>query len=115
MKEVLTSNGIAVRSFNADLLYEPWEVLDDEGRPFNTFTEFWDRCLSMPYDPESPQLPPKKIISGHFAYESYQVSIFRKHHLYLLKQIQGRHTSYPHTSPSRGIYQVCFVWFRFVP
>ncbi|KVH98553.1 Cryptochrome C-terminal [Cynara cardunculus var. scolymus] len=44
MKEVLTSNGIAVRSFNADLLYEPWEVLDDEGRPFNTFTEFWDRC-----------------------------------------------------------------------
>ncbi|KAJ9560389.1 hypothetical protein OSB04_005549 [Centaurea solstitialis] len=64
MKEVLTSNGIAVRSFNADLLYEPWEVLDDEGRPFNTFTEFWDRCLSMPYDPESPQLPPKKITSG---------------------------------------------------
>nr|AUG98251.1 cryptochrome 1 protein [Gerbera jamesonii] len=64
MKEVLTNNGIAVRSFNADLLYEPWEVLDNDGRPFNTFTEFWDRCLSMPYDPESPQLPPKKIISG---------------------------------------------------
>ncbi|KAK1436381.1 hypothetical protein QVD17_02160 [Tagetes erecta] len=64
MKEVLTNNGIAVRSFNADLLYEPWEVLDDERRPFNTFTEFWDRCLRMPYDPESPQLPPKKIISG---------------------------------------------------
>ncbi|XP_023760879.1 cryptochrome-1 isoform X1 [Lactuca sativa] len=64
MKEILTSNGISVRSFNADLLYEPWEVLDDEGRPFNTFTQFWDRCLSMPYDPESPQLPPKKIISG---------------------------------------------------
>nr|GFA86188.1 cryptochrome-1-like isoform X2 [Tanacetum cinerariifolium] len=64
MKEVLTNNGIAVRSFNADLLYEPWEILDDKGRPFNTFTEFWDRCLSMPYDPESPQLPPKKIISG---------------------------------------------------
>ncbi|KAK9053756.1 hypothetical protein SSX86_024830 [Deinandra increscens subsp. villosa] len=64
MKEVLMNNGIAVRSFNADLLYEPWEVLDDERRPFNTFTEFWDRCLSMPYDPEPPQLPPKKIISG---------------------------------------------------
>nr|GEW84269.1 cryptochrome-1 isoform X1 [Tanacetum cinerariifolium] len=30
-KEILTENGIAVRSFNADLLYEPWEVLDDEG------------------------------------------------------------------------------------
>ncbi|CAI9266491.1 unnamed protein product [Lactuca saligna] len=67
MKEILTSNGISVRSFNADLLYEPWEVLDDEGRPFNTFTQFWDRCLSMPYDPESPQLPPKKIISGNLS------------------------------------------------
>ncbi|KAD4584753.1 hypothetical protein E3N88_22354 [Mikania micrantha] len=29
-KEVLTNNGIAVRSFNADLLYEPWEVLDGD-------------------------------------------------------------------------------------
>ncbi|KAJ9545877.1 hypothetical protein OSB04_025584 [Centaurea solstitialis] len=66
-KEVLTENGIAVRSFNADLLYEPWEVLDDNGRPFITFTSFWDRCLSMPYDPEPPQLPPKRIISGDFS------------------------------------------------
>ncbi|KAI3783260.1 hypothetical protein L1987_42337 [Smallanthus sonchifolius] len=63
-KEVLTENGIAVRSFNADLLYEPWEVLDDEGRPFITFSSFWDRCLRMPYDPQPPQLPPKRIISG---------------------------------------------------
>ncbi|EOA20389.1 hypothetical protein CARUB_v10000705mg [Capsella rubella] len=28
------------------------------------FGAFWERCLSMPYDPESPLLPPKKIISG---------------------------------------------------
>ncbi|XP_076884654.1 cryptochrome-1-like isoform X2 [Bidens hawaiensis] len=63
-KEILTENGIVVRSFNADLLYEPWEVLDDEGQPFVTFSSFWDRCLRMPYDPQPPQLPPKKIISG---------------------------------------------------
>lgn len=63
-KEILSENGIIVRSFNADLLYEPWEVLDDEGRPFTTFAAFWERCLSMPYDPEPPQLPPKRIISG---------------------------------------------------
>ncbi|KAI3511426.1 hypothetical protein L1887_18579 [Cichorium endivia] len=56
MKEVLTSNGIAVPSFHADLLYEPWEVLDDEGHPFNIFTKFWGRCLSMPYDLESQKL-----------------------------------------------------------
>uniref|UniRef100_A0A5B7BWM0 Putative cryptochrome 1.2 n=1 Tax=Davidia involucrata TaxID=16924 RepID=A0A5B7BWM0_DAVIN len=63
-KEVLTAQGIAVHSFNADLLYEPWEVHDDQGHPFTTFDAFWDRCLSMPYDPEAPLLPPKRIISG---------------------------------------------------
>ncbi|MCD7455476.1 Cryptochrome-1 [Datura stramonium] len=63
-KEVLTAQGISVRSFNADLLYEPWEVNDDEGRPFTTFSAFWEKCLSMPYDPEAPLLPPKRIISG---------------------------------------------------
>lgn len=63
-KDVLTAQGIAVRSFNADLLYEPWEVTDELGHPFSMFAAFWERCLSMPYDPESPLLPPKKIISG---------------------------------------------------
>ncbi|GAA0173272.1 DNA photolyase [Lithospermum erythrorhizon] len=64
-KEALTGHGVTIRSFNADLLYEPWEINDDEGQPFATFTEFWDRCLYMPYDPESPLLPPKRIISGN--------------------------------------------------
>ncbi|CAA3002348.1 cryptochrome-1 isoform X1 [Olea europaea subsp. europaea] len=63
-KEVLTAQGVAVRSFNADLLYEPWEVHDGEGRLFTTFSAFWDRCLSMLYDPEAPLLPPKRIISA---------------------------------------------------
>ncbi|KAM7253342.1 hypothetical protein ACFE04_025960 [Oxalis oulophora] len=63
-KEALTSRGITVRSCNSDLLYEPWEVNDPQGCPFNTFDGFWERCLSMPYDPEAPLLPPKRIISA---------------------------------------------------
>ncbi|KAE8666805.1 Cryptochrome-1 [Hibiscus syriacus] len=63
-KEVLTAHGVAVRSFNADLLYEPWDVNDAQGRPFTTFAAFWEKCLSMPYDPEAPLLPPKRFISG---------------------------------------------------
>ncbi|KAI4389444.1 hypothetical protein MLD38_001672 [Melastoma candidum] len=63
-KEILTTLGIEVRSFNADLLYEPWEVNDPQGRPFTTFSDFWERCLSMPCDPEAPLLPPKRVISG---------------------------------------------------
>ncbi|XP_078444105.1 cryptochrome 1 [Wolffia australiana] len=64
LKEHLTSQGITVRSFNADLLYEPWEVNDDEGRPFTTFASFWNKCMSMPFDPAAPMLPPKRIIPG---------------------------------------------------
>ncbi|CAL1390336.1 unnamed protein product [Linum trigynum] len=63
-KEVLTASGIVVRSFNADLLYEPWDVTDAQGLPFSTFDSFWERCLTMPYDPEAPLLPPKRIIPG---------------------------------------------------
>ncbi|XP_047321241.1 cryptochrome-1-like [Impatiens glandulifera] len=64
VKEVLTGQGIVVRSYNADLLYEPWEVNDKDGCSFNTFSAFWERCLTMPFDPEAPLLPPKRIISG---------------------------------------------------
>ncbi|KAJ6814638.1 cryptochrome-1 [Iris pallida] len=64
LKELLTAQGINVRSFNADLLYEPWEVNDENGSPFSTFAPFWNKCLNMPYDPASPLLPPKRIISG---------------------------------------------------
>ncbi|KAK9110702.1 hypothetical protein Sjap_018762 [Stephania japonica] len=63
-KELLTAKGVNVRSFNADLLYEPWEIKDDQGSPFTTFLDFWNKCLSMPYDPAAPMLPPKRILSG---------------------------------------------------
>lgn len=66
-KETLSAEGVSVCSFNADLLYEPWEVVDDESRPFSTFSDFWEKCLTMPYDPEAPLLPPKRIISGLFS------------------------------------------------
>ncbi|KAF0890329.1 hypothetical protein E2562_002737 [Oryza meyeriana var. granulata] len=64
LKEMMAAEGIIVRSFNADLLYEPWEVVDDEGQSFTMFAPFWNRCLSMPYDPAAPLLPPKRISSG---------------------------------------------------
>ncbi|PVH35400.1 hypothetical protein PAHAL_7G172800 [Panicum hallii] len=67
LKEMLAAEGIVVQSFNADLLYEPWEVVDDEGQPFTMFAPFWNRCLSMPYDPPAPLLPPKKINSGNLS------------------------------------------------
>ncbi|KAM3227062.1 hypothetical protein ACQJBY_059167 [Aegilops geniculata] len=63
VKQVLGAEGITVQSFNSDLLYEPWEVLDDHGCPFTMFTPFWNKCLCM-VDPPAPMLPPKRINSG---------------------------------------------------
>jgi cryptochrome 1 len=60
-----------VRSFNSDLLYEPWEVNDEEGHAFSTFQDYWNKCLNMPYDPLAPLLPPKRIVAGsHSALDS---------------------------------------------
>ncbi|WOL00326.1 cryptochrome 1 [Canna indica] len=76
LKEILTAQGINVHSFNADLLYEPWEINDENDRPFTTFAPFWNKCLSMPYDPAAPLLPPKRIISGDVSKCPSDVLIF---------------------------------------
>ena len=54
IKEVLKKEGINVKSFNASLLWEPWEIYKKDGNPFNVFTPFYKKgCLSC----ESPRLP----------------------------------------------------------
>lgn len=42
-RRVLEGAGLACRTFNADMLYEPHEVLDGGGQPLTTFTGFWDK------------------------------------------------------------------------
>ena len=44
VKRRLTETGIVARSFNGELLYEPWEVVDDSGQPFTDFAAFWKKC-----------------------------------------------------------------------
>ncbi|KAH7441218.1 hypothetical protein KP509_03G029200 [Ceratopteris richardii] len=63
VKQGLLQNGIHVQSFNGDLLYEPWEVLDEDGKPFTFFERYWHKFLSMPFEPESPLLPPRRLSS----------------------------------------------------
>ncbi|KAI8471040.1 MAG: hypothetical protein J3K34DRAFT_520806 [Monoraphidium minutum] len=54
IKDELRCMGVAAHSFNADLLYEPWQVLDDDGQPYTTFKSYWDKCLAMPFPPPLP-------------------------------------------------------------
>ncbi|KAF3328023.1 cryptochrome-1 [Carex littledalei] len=61
VKSQLQAVGLSVQSFNADLLYEPWEVSDLNGLAFTTFNEFWSKCLALPVDLTSP-LPPWRLV-----------------------------------------------------
>ncbi len=43
IKMALSQRGIECHTFNADLLYEPWEVTDTEGKPYTCYEDFWAR------------------------------------------------------------------------
>ena len=46
MKAALLGRGLAVHDYKANLLFEPDEILKDDGTPYRVFTAFWRRCLS---------------------------------------------------------------------
>ena len=41
LKQDLTQHGVTVESFNASLLFEPWEIATADGKPYRVFTPFW--------------------------------------------------------------------------
>ena len=42
VKATLAAAGVFCQSFNADILREPWEVLDGSGQPLTCFEDFWN-------------------------------------------------------------------------
>ncbi|KAL4027790.1 hypothetical protein IC575_010980 [Cucumis melo] len=60
IKEKLVELEISVQSYNADLLYEPWDVYDENGNAFTTFKEYWDKCHLLQKELVST-LPPWKL------------------------------------------------------
>lgn len=55
IKEKLLKSDIQVQSFNASLLWEPWEVLKNDGTPYKVFTPFYKNgCLNAK--------PPRDVI-----------------------------------------------------
>lgn len=62
IKRLLRETGIDVASFNAALLYEPWEIGRGGGEPYRVFTPFWKamqaRGLEPVPEPAPSSLPP---------------------------------------------------------
>ena len=46
IKHSLRALGLTVKSFKGGLLYEPWEIQTQHGKPFRVFTPFWKRLLN---------------------------------------------------------------------
>lgn len=65
LKQALESMGVICRTYNSELLYEPWEVTDNDGQPFTTYKGFWDKCISMPYPPSQPLSAPPWLPPVH--------------------------------------------------
>ncbi len=55
IKAGLKAAGVAARSFNVGLLFEPWTVATGQGAPYRVFTPFWHACRRA--DPPPPPLP----------------------------------------------------------
>ena len=58
--KIYLNEKIKVNSFNGSLLWEPWEILKNDGTPYKIFTPFYKRgCLSAP----NPRVPKSEKIN----------------------------------------------------
>ena len=60
LKAALREQGLQVESFNAALLFEPWELKTGQGGPYKVFTPYWKAMLAQPM-PASPEPAPTAI------------------------------------------------------
>lgn len=60
IKKSLQDDGLEVKTFNANLLFEPWEIANSSGKPFQVFTPFWKAILANP--PTKSFLPPPSAV-----------------------------------------------------
>lgn len=63
IKQRLKDNGVDAKSFNGQLLFEPWEIETKTGGPYGVFTPFWKAARAMP-EPADPLPRVTKIEDG---------------------------------------------------
>lgn len=60
LEALLTQQSIAVETFNAVLLWEPWTLLKNDGSPYRVFTPFFRNCCKAP-PPREPVPAPASL------------------------------------------------------
>jgi deoxyribodipyrimidine photo-lyase len=66
LKTKLLESGLAAESFNGNLLFEPWEIRNSNGQPFQIFTAFWRACLSASIAPPCKDAPRRLSSPGQW-------------------------------------------------
>lgn len=61
IKATLEDDGVTTHSYNASLLYEPWQVKKDDGTPYRVFTPFFRRGCVGRGEPALPVATPPKF------------------------------------------------------
>ena len=61
IKQDLQGLGVTSRSFNASLLWEPWEVAKKDGTPYRVFTPFYQKGCRQALPPRQPLAPPPRL------------------------------------------------------
>lgn len=62
IKVYFKSKSVEVKSFKANLLFEPWEIENKQGKAFQVFTPYWNHCLGKIHELEKPFSMPLNII-----------------------------------------------------
>jgi deoxyribodipyrimidine photo-lyase len=73
VKAGLRSSGVEAESFNGSLLFEPWDVRNKQGRPFQVYTPFWRAYNALP-PPSRPTPAPPRLAAPNAWPESLPLS-----------------------------------------
>jgi len=61
IRQDLIASGVVTRSYNASLLWEPWEVAKQDGTPYRVFTPFYQKGCRLAPAPRQPQPAPANL------------------------------------------------------
>jgi deoxyribodipyrimidine photo-lyase len=61
IKQTLQQIGVTCHSYNAALLFEPWEISNRSGQPFRVFTPFWRTCRQRLFELGFPAAAPDSL------------------------------------------------------
>lgn len=96
VKEGLRQAGLTADSYNASLLFEPWEIRTGSGGPFKVFTPFWRACRAAA-EPPAPVRAPRGLTGARV-----RPSTLALEELGLLSKVGWDKAFYEHWTPGEA-------------